>query len=165
MPLLYVPGNHDPSVRQPDSTWMPLQAEVPEPGPAGCECIDGRLVDVGGLRFAGFGGSLRYRPGPNQYTPAQMRLRAGVVELRLRFKRFRHGRKLDVLVTHAAPSGVDASPDAVHQGFAAFSRLIREFRPLLAIHGHVHPYGRTLPEHRAGPTRIINAVPSRIIEL
>ena len=52
VPLLYVPGNHDPSVNPPDMTWMPLAAEMPRPGPEGCENIDCRLVEVSGLRIA-----------------------------------------------------------------------------------------------------------------
>ena len=165
VPLLYVPGNHDPNVRPPDLTWMPLQAEVPRPGPAGCDNIDGRLMEARGLRFAGLGGSVRYKPGPNQYTQAQMRLRTAALEFRVRLKRVRHGRKLDVLLTHAPPFGMSDATDAPHAGFAAFHRLIREFRPVLAIHGHVHPYGRAVPDRRIGNSRIINAVPSRIIDM
>src|SRR5438093_2983758 len=62
VPLLYVPGNHDPSLRPPDTTWTPLRAidlERPAPGPQGCVNIDGRLLEVRGLRIAGLGGSLR----------------------------------------------------------------------------------------------------------
>jgi Icc-related predicted phosphoesterase len=35
----------------------------------------------------------------------------------------------------------------------------------VVIHGHVHPYGRAMPERNIGATRIVNAVPSRLIEL
>jgi Icc-related predicted phosphoesterase len=165
VPLLYVPGNHDPSLSPPDQLWGPLQAEVPDPGPPGCENIDGRLVDVGGLRIAGLGGSLRYRPGANQYTQAQMRWRVLSLELRVRLKTVRHGRKLDVLVTHAPPFGMAEPEDAAHVGFVSFHRLIKSFHPMLLVHGHVHPYGRTQQERRAGETRIVNAVPSRVIEV
>ena len=166
VPLVYVPGNHDPSLKRPDSTWMPLTVSVPEPGPAGCSCIDGRVVDIAGIRIAGLGGSLRYRAGPNQYTPARMHLRAAALALRISLAQARHGRGLDILVTHAPPfeegGGV---ADRVHQGFAAFNGLLRRFAPRFALHGHVHPYGRAVPERRAGETRIINVVPSLIIEL
>jgi len=47
VPLLYVPGNHDPGLEPPDATWMPLRAIAPAgPGPEGCVNIDGRLVEV-----------------------------------------------------------------------------------------------------------------------
>jgi Icc-related predicted phosphoesterase len=166
VPLLYVPGNHDPSLKSPDLTWMPLGSQfAPIPGPAGCDNIDGQVVDVGGLRIAGLGGSLRYKAGPNQYSQAQMRWRALKLEFRIRLKRVRHRRKLDILVTHAPPYGVAEAKDAAHVGFVAFVGLIRHFQPLLAVHGHVHPYGRVLPERRIGVTRVINVIPSRVIEI
>jgi predicted phosphodiesterase len=165
VPLLYVPGNHDPNVKPPDTTWTPLHAELPVPGAQGCENLDGRVVDVNGVRIAGLGGSLRYKEGPNQYTQAQMLRRAISLELWISLKRVRRGRKLDILVTHAPPFGVAEAKDETHQGFKAFNRLIKKFHPLLLVHGHVHPYGRTLPELRLEGTRIVNAVPSRTIEI
>jgi Icc-related predicted phosphoesterase len=165
VPLLYVPGNHDPNVSPPDRLWSPLQTEVQTPGPPGSENIDRRLVDVGGLRIAGLGGSLRYKNGPNQYTQAQMRWRVLNLEFRIRLQPVRDGRKLDVLVTHAPPFGMADPKDVAHVGFVAFHRLINSFHPLLVVHGHVHPYGRVQPERRAGTTSVVNAVPSRVIEI
>lgn len=165
VPLLYVPGNHDASLTPPDMTWMPLRTELPIPGPQGCDNIDGRLVDVRGLRIAGLGGSLRYKEGPNQYSQAQMGRRALKLEVRLRLKRPRAGRKLDVLVTHAPPFGLAEADDAAHVGFLAVLRLVQNFQPLLAVHGHIHPYGRVLPERHVKTTRIVNVVPSRLLEL
>ncbi len=166
VPLLFVPGNHDPALKAPDMTWMPLRSELPPmPGPQGCTDIDGRVVDVGGLRVAGLGGSLRYKTGPNQYSQAQMGRRALRLEVLIRLKRVREGRKLDVLVTHAPPYGMADAKDAAHMGFVAILRLIKNFRPALAVHGHVHPYGKLLPERQVGPTRVVNVVPSRVIEL
>jgi Icc-related predicted phosphoesterase len=165
VPLFYVPGNHDPSLHTPDPTWMPLEHEAIQPGPAGCDNVDGRVVEFGGLRIAGLGGSLRYKPGANQYSQVQMRRRAWSLELRIRIKRLRSGRKLEVLVTHAPPFGVAAAKDAAHVGFVAFQRLIRELHPRVLVHGHVHPYGREKPEVTVEGTRIVNAVPSRLIEL
>jgi Icc-related predicted phosphoesterase len=165
IPLLYVPGNHDPSLKPPDMTWVPLRTELPVPGPEGCINIDRRVVEVRGFRIAGLGGSLRYKEGPNQYTQAQMGRRALRLELSLRLRRARNGRKLDILVTHAPAFGVAEAIDAAHVGFVAFLRLIRNFRPVLAVHGHIHPYGRAIPERMIGPTRIVNVVPWRLIEI
>jgi Icc-related predicted phosphoesterase len=167
VPLYYVPGNHDPSLKEPDTTWTPLRAvvELPPPGPEGCINIDGHVVGFRGLRIAGLGGSLRYKEGPNQYTQAQMGRRALKLEFRLRLNRVHNGRKLDVLVTHAPPFGLAQAEDSAHVGFVAFLRLIRNFRPLLAVHGHIHPYGRVLPERKVGPTRVVNAIPFRLIDL
>lgn len=165
VPLLYVPGNHDPRLRPEDTTWEQLESEPFSTGPDGCENVDGRVVDVAGLRVAGLGGSLRYKAGPNQYTQAQMRWRAIRLGLRIRLKRMRSGRKLDVLVTHGPPFGSSDAVDAAHVGFAGFNTIIRQVHPVLLVHGHVHPYGRSRPDRRIESTRIVNAVPSRLIEL
>ena len=166
VPLLYVPGNHDASVKRADTTWMALEQEVPIPGPEGCDNVDGRVMEVRGLRIAGLGGSLRYKPGPNQYTQAQMRWRVINLEFRMRLKRVTSGhRNLDVLITHAPPFGLGPAEDAAHVGFVALNGIIQRLRPALLVHGHVHPYGKTQPERRAGGTRIVNAIPSRLIEL
>jgi len=165
VPLLYVPGNHDPSLSPPDMTWMPLRSGLPRPGPEGCINIDGRLIEAYGLRIAGLGGSIRYKEGPNEYSQGQMGRRALRLELSIRLKRVLRGRKLDILVTHAPPFGAAEAKDSAHVGFVAFLRLIRNFRPALAVHGHIHPYGRLLPERNIGPTRVINVVPSRVVEI
>lgn len=167
VPLLYVPGNHDPDLAPPESTWSPLRADLDagRPGPAGCENIDGRVVEALGLRIAGLGGSIRYKEGPNQYSQAQQTRRALRIEVVTRLKRAHRGRKLDIVVTHAPPFGLAEAKDSAHVGFVATLRLIQHFRPLLAVHGHIHPYGRVLPERRVGPTRVVNVVPSRVIEL
>ena len=104
VPLLYVLGNHDPGLAPADSTWAPLRTEAPVPGPQGCDNADGRVLEVSGLRIGGLGVSIRYKPGPNQYTQAQMRRRALALELRARLRRVRGGRKLDILLTHARPA-------------------------------------------------------------
>jgi predicted phosphodiesterase len=165
VPLLYVPGNHDPDVKPGDPTWAPLRADSPALGPEGCIDADGRIIEAGGLRVAGLGGSIRYKRGPNQYTQAEMRWRALSLQFRARLKPGRGGRKLDILLTHAPPFGWGAGEDAAHVGFAAFTRLISDLAPQLLIHGHVHPYGRVLPPGRLGETLVVNAVPSRLVEI
>jgi Icc-related predicted phosphoesterase len=165
VPLLFVPGNHDPSLEPPDTTWTPMRAEPSAPGPEGCTNIDGRVVEAQGWRIAGLGGSVRYKEGPNQYTQGQMSRRALRLDLALRLRRVRRGRKLDILVTHAPPFGAAEAKDEAHVGFTAFLRLIKNFHPALAVHGHVHPFGAAVPERAIGPTRVVNVVPWRVIDL
>ena len=153
-------------MRAADTTFVALDHRVPIPGPEGCDNVDGRVMEVKGLRVAGLGGSLRYKDGPNQYTQAQMRRRALNLELRMRLKRVPSGqRKLDVFVTHAPPFGVAPAEDAAHVGFVGFHRIIKGLHPVLLVHGHIHPYGKTQPERRVDSTRVINAIPSRLIDL
>jgi hypothetical protein len=173
VPLLYVPGNHDPDLRRPLPEGDPASFVKPfsfqnwggePPGPAGCINIDGRIADAAGLRLAGLGGSLRYKPGPNQYTQPQMGRRALRLEIRGRLRCRRDGRQVDVLVTHAAPFGVGDGDDPPHHGFKAFHRLVAKLSPRLLVHGHVHPYGRIVARHTMGSAEVVNVVGHRLLE-
>jgi predicted phosphodiesterase len=63
VPLMYVPGNHDPAYDE----------QIPTARAHGCDCLDGKVKLVKGLNIAGMGGSIRYRPGtPNQYTQSHI---------------------------------------------------------------------------------------------
>jgi Icc-related predicted phosphoesterase len=163
VPLVYVLGNHDPELRPADQTL--LRSVAPLPGPQGCDNADGRVIAVAGLRIAGLGGSMRYKPGPHQYTDAEMRWRALSLEVRVRLNVSRAARRADVLLTHAPPLGWGSQDDLAHRGFAAFLRLVRILAPRVLIHGHVHPYGQGKPQRPLGSTQIINAVPSRLVEI
>jgi Icc-related predicted phosphoesterase len=145
-PLLFVRGNHDLPGRQGD---YPLAAE-----------IDGRVVREKGLLIAGLEGSIRYSDGAHQYTERQML--AKVLALRVRVG----PRRLDILVTHGPPAGVNEGTDGPHRGLKAVRRAVEWMRPRLLLHGHVHPYGREIPrEAQLGETRVINVVGHRVIEI
>jgi predicted phosphodiesterase len=170
VPLLYVPGNHDPDLSpRPDiepgldlalSGVAAERPDLPPPGPEGCTNVDGRVEAARGLRVGGLGGSARYREGPNQYTQAQMRRRA-----RRLARRARRRGGLDVLVTHAPPFGLGDEDDPAHRGFKSFHWLAGRLRPKLLLHGHIHPYGQERADRRMGEMLVINAVPSRIVEV
>jgi predicted phosphodiesterase len=167
VPLVYVPGNHDQEASRTAvdaGGWLsPVPRPTdPIPGPQGCDSADGRLVDAAGLRIAGLGGSVRYKPGPNQYTQGEMRLRALALEARARL---RFGRGIDVIVTHAPPLDLGDAGDPAHRGFASFHRLVARLRPRLLLHGHVHPVHKRAEDRRIGPTLVVNAIPYRLLEL
>ena len=122
VPLVFVPGNHDPDVSgyRVSRGGLTLRAGLPArpPWPDGAVNADGRVVDVAGLRIAGLGGSPRYRPGPNQYTDRQQGRRGRRLAARARLRRPRGAtRSVDILLTHAPPRGVGDGPDPPHQGF------------------------------------------------
>ncbi|HEY8680094.1 MAG TPA: metallophosphoesterase [Candidatus Dormibacteraeota bacterium] len=165
VPLLYVPGNHDRDLSPGDSTWLPLRTEGPPRGPRGCVNADGRIIDAAGLRIAGLGGSHRYRQGANQYSQVDMRWRALALEAQSRVKYALDGRATDILLTHAPPAGVGDAADKAHQGFEAFHRLVRVLSARLLVHGHIHPYGGRQADRQLGNTSVVNAVPSRLLEL
>jgi Icc-related predicted phosphoesterase len=169
-PLLFVPGNHDPALKPAPAALLGVPTIAnPQlddlPGPRGGTNVDGRVEDAVGLRIAGLGGSIRYRPGPNQYTQAEMRTRARRLRRRVAWRRLRDGRGVDVLIAHSPPRGLGDEDDRPHEGFDAFHDLIRRLRPKLFLHGHVHPYGIARPDRYVDGTRIVNVVPYRVMDL
>jgi hypothetical protein len=159
-PPVYVIGNHaEDFLRDPHDGR-------PHPVP-GCINVHGRVIEHRGLLIAGIEGSLRYRPGPHQYSDGQMEAFAARLAPRLVWNRLRHGRALDVLLTHAAPCGPHEGPDRPHRGVAAFNRLHRWWRPRLHVHGHVHlnrADGRREYVTQEG-VRVVNAYGATVIEL
>ncbi len=147
-PLLYVHGNHDGGYER-----FP---------PEGCDCVDGALVTVKGLRILGLGGSMLYNGGPHQYSEEQMRRR--VQKLR---RQIRRAGGADILLTHAPARGLGDEDDPAHRGFEVFRELIDELKPRYHVHGHVHlRYGANRdPVSHYGETTLINACGYYILDL
>ena len=147
-PVLYVHGNHDES----------YEKKPPE----GCICIEDQVFVHQGVRFLGLGGSMRYKPGPFQYTDRQMSLRA----VRLWPKIAAH-HGFDVLVTHAPAFGQGDAPTPAHQGFKSFLSLMDRYSPQVHLHGHVHLNYDPLSGRvrRYQETTIINAYEKYVFEL
>lgn len=169
VPLVFVPGNHDPDLK-PDEhrgSWLSVARESYGllPGPQGGDAADGRVLEAAGLWIAGLGGSVRYKDGPNQYTQAQMRRRALRLEARVWVRKVLGGRGVDVVMTHVPPLGVGDGDDPTHRGFVAFHRLVAQVRPRLWVHGHIHPYRGRAPDRHMGETLVVNAIPYRLLEL
>ena len=168
-PLVFVPGNHDPDVNgyRTGRSGLVLRAGLPAtpPWPPGAVNADGRVVDVGGLRIAGLGGSLRYREGPNQYSERQQARRARRLARRAAWRRRRDGRAVDVLITHAPPRGVGDGDDPPHRGFACLHPLAARLGVGLLLHGHVHPYGADTPDRSMGATVVRNVVGRHLFDV
>lgn len=147
-PVLYVPGNHDGGYEQ-------------QP-PLGCDLIDGHYVIYNGIRILGLGGCRRYHPGPHQYTERQMRRRIR----KLQWQLWKH-KGVDIVVSHAAPSGLGDGQDPAHWGFAALRELVDKYHPQYLVHGHVHMnYGHSIPrEIDHNGTRVINAYERYVFEI
>jgi calcineurin-like phosphoesterase family protein len=182
VPLVFVPGNHDPDLsgyRQSRSGLVTL-AGFPAlpPWPPGALSADGQVLDAAGLRVAGLGGCLRYSEGPNQYTERQQARRARRLRSNVRRRRRRDHRPVDVLLTHAPPSGIGDAEDLPHRGFGCYHQLIADLAPTAVLHGHVAP-GRTWPravgptapgqskpgQSKAGRTTICNVTGWRLLEI
>lgn len=149
-PLYFVCGNHGPFAERRDGD----RVEIP-----GCVNIDTRVVSAGGLLIAGLEGSMRYKPGARyQYTEMDMFWKIMRLVPRLLWNKLRHGRFLDILVTHAPPAGIHDAQDPCHRGFKQFLHFMDWFAPRYHLHGHMHLY---LPfqerETDYKQTRVINA--------
>ena len=146
-PILYVHGNHDDRYE-----------ETP---PDGCICIEDKIYIHNGVRILGLGGSMRYKPGPHQYTEKQMTKRVR----KLRFQLFRKG-GFDILVAHSPAYQLGDGRDLPHQGFQVFRALMEKYRPKFFLHGHVHmTYGRQHKRYdRYMDTHIINAYERCVFE-
>lgn len=117
--------------------------------------------------FAGLEGSMRYRPNaPHMYTEGEMRYEISQLLPSLLFNKVRHGRYLDVLVTHSPAFGIHDKEDLPHTGFRAFLPFLRWFRPQYMLHGHIHIYRQdTVRQTRYCDTNIINVYPYHVLEL
>jgi Icc-related predicted phosphoesterase len=158
IPLVYVPGNHDPVYKYNDPQ---TQAE-------GCLNLDLQTALIKGKLWAGFGGCLRYRPdGVNQYTQTEAFSRAFSLAPKLLWNRFRHGRALDILITHSPPHGIQDDDDPPHRGLRAINWLINFAQPKYVLHGHTIFYQQNLklPETQVGHTKVINVYPYLAFEV
>lgn len=146
-PVLYVPGNHDVGYL--------------ENPPQGCIDIDDKIFVWKGLRILGIGGSMRYKPGPYQYTEKEMRKRIR----KLWYSLFKH-RGIDILVTHSPAAGINDMPDPCHRGFECFVDFINKYKPAYFFHGHVHlNYGSHPRTTRLENTVIVNGFERFILEV
>ena len=156
VPLLYVPGNHDPKYNQANTS---AHAQ-------GCENIDGQVVEVKGLHIAGLGGSILYKPNAiNQYSQFQMWKRAILLAIKIAWHTKKKGGSLDIFVAHSPPRGINDEDDPAHQGFASFLWLIKVFKPRYFLHGHTLNIRKNLngPSRNIHDTEVININPNRII--
>jgi Icc-related predicted phosphoesterase len=163
-PVVFVPGNHDPSIervrmgRNGTCTTDGLPCDGPRPH--GAVNADGGVVEAAGLRIAGLGGCVRYKPGPHQYTQRQYVGRA-----RRLLHRARMAGPVDVVLSHAPPLGLGDGDDKPHEGIAALHRVLDRLEPSWHLHGHIHPYGQRMPDRRVGPTTVRNVVPWRVLDV
>jgi calcineurin-like phosphoesterase family protein len=172
VPLVFVPGNHDPDLSgyRSSRAGLTLRAGMPArpPWPDGAVNADGHVVDAAGLRVAGLGGCLRYRDGPNQYTDRQQARRALALRTSARWRTQRDGRAVDVLLTHAPPRGIGDDDDPPHRGFTALHGLTAALRPAALLHGHVHPaasQGAQPRPGRLGHTMVCNVTGWHLLDI
>lgn len=158
VPLMYVPGNHDPN----------YNPENPLAHVEGGSNLDLKLTRYKKFLIGGFGGCIQYRPdGTNQYTQTDAYLRAFRMFPQLVLNRMNYGRALDVLITHSPPFGIHDEDSQAHQGLKAINWLLRVAKPRYHFHGHTHFQRRNISpsETILGLTKIINIFPYKILDV
>jgi hypothetical protein len=156
VPLLYVRGNHDVG-----GAWAPPErGQVPEPLP------DGRVQEEAGIRLLPFSGSPRYAP----HGRADVEQQVSAFNMWRRVLGSWPGavrRRPLVVLTHAAPRGLNDAPDHAHRGFGAFRWLIDRLSPPLWVHGHTALVRRGIDARtlRRNGTLLVNVTGATLIEL
>ena len=156
VPLHYVRGNHDVGLG-----WGATEREVlPE------AMSDGRVVEESGVRLLSFAGSPRYSPHGRAGVEQQV---SGLAMWRRVLGAWPGAarRRPVIVVTHAAPRGLNDAPDQAHRGFAAFRWLVDRLSPPLWLHGHTALVRRGIDarmvRHRG--TTIVNVTGATLVEL
>lgn len=161
-PVYYVLGNHAEEVTRRGERGVP---RLPE----GCTDLGGKVIrdPTFGLLMAGLPGSPRYSEHePVQFTEYQMKWMIIRMIPRLLYNRIRHGRFLDLLVTHSPPLDVGDREDVAHRGFHAMRTFLRWFSPRYQLHGHIHLYDRSISNTITFlGTEVINVYPYQRLDL
>ncbi len=157
-PVFFVHGNHAHVVEYGE--------EGVKTHPNGAINLHRKVLHHQGLLLAGIEGSVRYRTGRYQYTQSEMwgfvlGLIPGLIA-----NKIKHGRYLDIFITHAPPWGIHDQTDLPHQGIKAFLWLLRVFQPEYHFHGHIHVYrSDTVTRTWYGNTWVINAYGHKVQNL
>ena len=62
-------------------------------------------------------------------------------------------------------SGLGDGDDGPHVGIQALHRVLDRLQPTWHLHGHIHPYGQTMPDRHVGPTTIRNVIPWKVLDV
>lgn len=169
-PVVFVFGNHNleelPLFRK---NYLPrlehAHTNISRDHRYGSTYAGDRVLKVNNLLIAGLDGSMRYNQGDNQFTEFQMTMRIIRMIPKLLFNRVFRGRYLDILLTHAAPRGIQDRTDRCHLGFKCFRWFMRRFRPRYLLHGHIHLYDQNEPRvTRYFQTDVINVYDHYVLD-
>jgi uncharacterized protein len=156
VPTLYVRGNHDVG-----AAWSATGRQVlPEP------MVDGRIASEDSLHLVGFSGSPRYAARGRDGAEQQVSSLAMWWKVLSAWPRLAGASPL-LILSHAAPRGLNDAPDHAHRGFASFRWLAERLRPPLWLHGHTSLVRRGVDArtvtHRG--TLFVNVTGATLVEL
>jgi|1186.fasta_scaffold451979_1 hypothetical protein len=148
-PLLFVRGNHDDRGPWPDPPGVPAPADG----------IDRRSIP--GLPILALSWPRFTRDGARHDEQSAWRQVA-----RLGVNALRSPRPPLLVVSHVPPRDAGDTPtDPYHRGYAAYRFLADRVRPPLWLHGHTNLAAQASWLDRCGPTTLVNATGSVLVEL
>ena len=156
VPLVYVRGNHDVG-----QAWGATERVVlPEP------LVDGRVHEEDGLRLLPFSGAPRYAPHGRPGAEQQLSGFGMWTRVLAAWPRAASRRPL-LVVSHAAPRGLNDAPDQAHRGFTSFRWLLDRLAPPLWLHGHTALIRRGIDARciRHEATTLVNVTGATLVEL
>ncbi|MDC7240087.1 MAG: metallophosphoesterase [Spirochaetales bacterium] len=176
-PLYFVFGNHNlthfKSFRKMDNSYTTesnpdLTMENIYKTSFGATYIGDKVIRLKkkNLIIMGLGGSRRYNKDESQYTEFQMYMKIFRKIPRLLWNKWRHGRYLDILLTHASPRKIHDREDPCHKGFKSFIWFMDKFQPKYLLHGHIHLYSlndKRVTQYRN--TTVINTYDHYVLEI
>ena len=150
IPLYYINGNHAHKIE--------ITTGGERKYPWGAINVHRKnIVDDTGLLLAGIEGCLRYNMGPYQYSQTEMWSMVLNMAPKLILNKMKHGRFLDLFISHAPPWQIHDESDLPHQGIKAFRWLLKVFKPTYHLHGHIHVYRNdVITKTRFHQTDVIN---------
>ncbi len=112
-----------------------------------------------GLKIFGLDGSQKYSRGLHQYSEQEMNSK---IMKNIFYLGFGH---LDIVLSHSPPRHIHDKDDFTHRGFEVFHKIIKNFKPKLWLHGHVHLNNHhENVETTVENTRIVNVYGYKVIE-
>lgn len=175
-PLFFVSGNHFVSqfyeeyLKSPKNTKKLYKGKGAKLRFGGID-MHARVETYGNYIIAGFGGSMRYNPGNFQFNEHEMAKIVKKSIKKIRNRRFKDfisfkRKKEIIIISHAPVEGVHDKDDVCHKGFKCFRDLIDKVKPIVWMHGHIHPEGQEKHQQSVvNKTLVINVIPSKIVEL
>ena len=162
-PVVFVPGNHDPEIERSRRAATALHR-------AGHAVRRSATPRRDQRRPAG-----RRGRRPAHRRPRRVRaLQAGAAPVhpapvprraRRLLRRARRGGPVDVLLTHAPPSGSATARTGRTWASRPCTRVLDRLEPTWHLHGHIHPYGQQMPDRQVGPTTIRNVIPWKVLDI
>ncbi len=170
-PLYFVFGNHN--LKRYHWFYKGERAECGHRNEETPHCFGSSFIDdkicylkKHDLIIMGLGGSKNYNNGLHQFSERGMKWRMLKLWPILMYNKLRHGRYVDILLTHAPPRNLGDKDDIPHQGFEVFKEFMTKYQPKYLLHGHVHLYDNLEErENFFEKTRIINIYKHLILDI